>query len=93
MVRRTRQPTPALCTVATTLVPVRAALLRAYLCIEGEGARGNLRQRQLRLRQAVGTVAVGHAQQSIVEHLSHDAASEGDLLAGVPLAQAGAWPT
>ncbi|MEP7294992.1 MAG: AAA family ATPase [Burkholderiales bacterium] len=56
--------------------------------VEGARARGNLRQRLLRLRQAIGAVVVGNAQLSIAGHVSHDAASEGELLACVTLAQA-----
>ena len=51
-------------------------------------ARGNLRQRLLRLRHSIGAVVVGHARLSIAEHVSHDAARGDELLATVSLAQA-----
>jgi tetratricopeptide (TPR) repeat protein len=49
-------------------------------------ARGNLRQRLLRLRQSIGVqIVVGKAHLSIANHVTHDAAKDGELLPTVTL--------
>ena len=53
-------------------------------------ARGNLRQRLLRLRKSVGAeIVTGRAQLAIAAHVTHDASGDAELLASIAPEQAG----
>lgn len=86
------EPTDALllaylCIEGTTSRAKLAALL--WPDADESRARGNLRQRLLRLRHSIGAeLVVGKAHLAIAEHVAHDGALEGEMLATVAPAQA-----
>jgi len=69
----------------------RAALATLLWPDADEGrARGNLRQRLLRLRKSVGgDIVTGRAQLAIAAHVTHDAGGDSELLASIGPEQAG----
>lgn len=77
-----------LCIEGSTSRATLAAVL--WPEVDAARARGNLRQRLLRLRHAIGLeVVTGKSHLSIAEHVSHDAAPDDELLAAVALDEAG----
>ncbi|HEY2559214.1 MAG TPA: AAA family ATPase [Caldimonas sp.] len=78
-----------LCIEGATSRARLAALL--WPDVDEARARGNLRQRLLRLRQSIGTeVVTGRSQLALAANVGHGLASDGELLAAIALDDAGA---
>jgi DNA-binding SARP family transcriptional activator/tetratricopeptide (TPR) repeat protein len=72
--------------------PTSRARLAALLWPDADEARarGNLRQRLLRLRKSLGAeILTGRAQLAIAAHVTHDAAGDVELLATIAVEDAG----